>query len=110
MLNCSQETKYICIFVTLKWYRCKEKAISSHGIELPLDTINTNMYNRHKLNIIVHSGKLGNVPGQPLHMLIQLEQLECLHSEDTPRSPMITHTIDSYWVPSQKKTNSKLQF
>ena len=27
-----------------------------------------------------------------------LEQLECLRSEDTP-----THTIDSYWIPSQKK-------
>ena len=25
---------------------------------------------------------------------IQLEQLECLLSEDTPRRPMITHTID----------------
>ena len=26
-----------------------------------------------------------------------------------PRRHMITHTIDSYWIPSQKKTNSKLQ-
>ena len=38
----------------------------------------------------------------------QLE-LECLHSEDTPRRLMITHTIDSYWIPSQNKTKSKLQ-
>ena len=39
----------------------------------------------------------------------QLAQLECLHSEDTPCRPMITHTNDSYWIPSQNKTKSKLQ-
>ena len=39
----------------------------------------------------------------------KLEQLECLRSEDTPRRLMITHTIESYWIPSQKKTKSKLQ-
>ena len=39
----------------------------------------------------------------------ELEQLECLHSEDTPRRLMITHTIKPYWIPSQKKTKSKLQ-
>ena len=38
----------------------------------------------------------------------QLEQLERLRSEDTPRRLMITHTIESYWIPSQKKTKSKL--
>ena len=42
----------------------------------------------------------------------QLEQLERLCSEDTPRRLMITHTIGSYWIPSQeedkvKVTNSK---
>ena len=36
-------------------------------------------------------------------------QLECLRSEETPRRLMITHTIESYWIPSQKKTKSKLQ-
>ena len=36
-------------------------------------------------------------------------QLERLHSEDTHRRLMITHTIESYWIPSQKKTKSKLQ-
>ena len=29
--------------------------------------------------------------------------------KDTPRRLMITHTIESYWIPSQKKTKSKLQ-
>ena len=33
----------------------------------------------------------------------QLEQLERLRSEDTPRRLMITHTIDSCWIPSQNK-------
>ena len=46
---------------------------------------------------------------QPSHSEIQLEQLERLHSEDTPHHLMITHTIESYWIPSQKKTKSKLQ-
>ena len=40
---------------------------------------------------------------------IQLEQLECLGSEDTPCRLMITHAIESYWIPSQNKTKSKLQ-
>ena len=33
----------------------------------------------------------------------QLEQLERLRSEDTPRRLMITHTIESCWIPSQNK-------
>ena len=41
--------------------------------------------------------------------LSKLEQLERLRSEDTPRRLMITHTIESYWIPSQKMTKSKLQ-
>ena len=32
-----------------------------------------------------------------------LEQLERLRSEDTPRRLMITHTIESCWIPSQNK-------
>ena len=39
----------------------------------------------------------------------ELEQLEHLRSEDTPHRLVITHTIESYWIPSQKKTKSKLQ-
>ena len=31
----------------------------------------------------------------------KLEQLERLRSEDTPRRLMITHTIESCWIPSQ---------
>ena len=41
----------------------------------------------------------------------KLEQLECLHSENNPRHPMITHTIDSYsyWIPSQNMTSYKFK-
>ena len=51
--------------------------------------------------------------------LIKLEQLERLHSDDTPCLLMITHIIESYWIPSQKegkvkvtnlKNSSKFQF
>ena len=51
----------------------------------------------------------------------QLEQLERLRSEDTPRRPMITHTIDqfilnpksilltsSYRIPSQNKVKAEI--
>ena len=51
-----------------------------------------------------------------LFLRFELEQLERLRSEDTPRRPMITHTIDhfilnpksilltsSYRIPSQNK-------
>ena len=37
----------------------------------------------------------------------KLEQLE--RSEDTPHRLMITHTIESHWIPSQKKTKSKIR-
>ena len=53
------------------------------------------------------------------YIQVQLEQLEHLRSEDTPRRPVITHTIDqfvlnpksilltsSYRIPSQKKVKA----
>ena len=43
---------------------------------------------------------------KPWHHHIQLERLR---SEDTPRRLMITNTIESYWIPSQEMTKSKLQ-
>ena len=30
-------------------------------------------------------------------------ELERLRSEDTPRRLLITHIIESYWIPSKKK-------
>ena len=41
--------------------------------------------------------------------LSKLEELECLHTEDTPRCLTITHNIESYYIRSKKKTKSKLQ-
>ena len=47
-----------------------------------------------------------------IYMILQktlkkLEQLERLRSEDTPRRLMITHIIESYWIPSQKNNRSR---
>ena len=39
----------------------------------------------------------------------KLEQSERLHSVDNLCHPMITHTIDSYQIPSQNRTKSKSQ-
>ena len=39
----------------------------------------------------------------------KLEQLERLRSEDTPRRLMITHTIESYWIPSKKNNRSRTE-
>ena len=39
----------------------------------------------------------------------KLEQPECLRSEETFIGLMITHTSESYWIPSEKKKKSKLQ-
>ena len=38
---------------------------------------------------------------------LQLERLKHLSSEDAHRRSIITHTVDSYWIPSQNKTKSK---
>ena len=43
------------------------------------------------------------VCSMPSRYLNQLEQQERLRSEDTPRRLMITHTIESCWIPSQNK-------
>ena len=40
---------------------------------------------------------------------LKLEQLERLRSEDTPRRLMITHTIGSYCIPSQKNNRSRTE-
>ena len=37
---------------------------------------------------------------EPHGIKCKLEQLERLRSEDTPHRLMITHTIESYWIPS----------
>ena len=41
--------------------------------------------------------------------IFKLEQLGRLRSEDTPRRLMITHTIESYWIPSQKNYRSRTE-
>ena len=40
---------------------------------------------------------------------LKLEQLERLRSEDTHRRLMITHTIESYWILSQKYNRSRTE-
>ena len=47
--------------------------------------------------------------GFPVWGSFKLEQLERLRSEDTPRRLMITHTIESYWIPSQKNNRSRTE-
>ena len=46
---------------------------------------------------------------QGRQMWLKLEQLERLRSEDTPRRLMITHTIGSYWIPSQQNNRSRTE-
>ena len=40
---------------------------------------------------------------------MQLEQLERLRSEDTPRRLMITHIIESCWIPQVKTRSNDLE-
>ena len=44
------------------------------------------------------------------HPDAKLEQLERLRSEDTPRRLLITHTIESYWIPSQRWQSQSYKF
>ena len=37
---------------------------------------------------------------------MELEQLESLRSEDTPRCPMITHTIDQFILDAKSKQDT----
>ena len=39
----------------------------------------------------------------------KLEQLERLRSEDTPRRLMITHNIESCWIPKSKQGRMTLK-
>ena len=43
--------------------------------------------------------------GNDNEILYKLEPWECLHFEDTTRPLMITHTIESCWIPSQTRSN-----
>ena len=61
------------------------------------------------LAYILFLSKTDPRPCEVFRTCSKLEQLERLRSEDTPRRLMITHTTESYWIPSQKKTKSKLQ-
>ena len=59
------------------------------------------------LNFQIHE-----IPYWKFCQYTELEQLERLHSEDTPTPPMphdYPYIIESHWIPSQKKTESKLQ-
>ena len=43
-------------------------------------------------------------------LILQLEQLECLHSEDYPCCHMITHTIDQFILdPKSKQDKVKVK-
>ena len=60
--------------------------IETNSVENTIDTLSTDCMRN----------TVGNI------WLAQL-QLERLRSEDTPRRLMITHTIESCWIPSQNK-------
>ena len=69
-----------------------------------------------KIEYLMNSWELQSKPNKQENLisyglggLDQLERLEPLCSEDTPGCLMITHSIESYWIPSEKKTKSKLQ-
>ena len=51
-----------------------------------------------------------NSHGEKITGSSELEQLERLRSDDTPRRLMITHTIESYWIPSQKRQSQRYKF
>ena len=68
------------------------------------DTLLSNIH-RMKQNIIIMW--LGLVHQYMFCNQTQLEQLERLHSE-IPPPPMITHTSDSYHIPSQNKTKLEI--
>ena len=47
----------------------------------------------------------------PFEIIAKLDQLECLCSENTPFCPMISHILDSYWIPFfQIKTRQSLNY
>ena len=56
----------------------------------------------HHMDLEPQMGTSGILP-ESNWFSTQLEQLERLRSEDTPRRLMITHIIESCWNPSQNK-------
>ena len=49
-----------------------------------------------------------SIQDQINHSFQEQTKLECLHSENIPRCPMITYTSDSYQIPSQNNTQHTL--
>ena len=88
------------------WFETPSHSLLRHRNEIKLP-YNNSTWNRH-VEILYRNVIKRNFIDQ-WSWKIQLEQLERLRSEDTPRRLMITHTIESYWIPSQKTTKSKLQ-
>ena len=77
----------------------KHRSLHVTNMDMDLYNLSSELMKHHRLCLYNPKG----------HIFSELEQLECLLSEDTPHHLMITHTIESYWIPSQKKTKSKLQ-
>ena len=85
-----------CMYASLNPLRLKQ-----NGLHFPYDIfkcifLNENVSIAIKISLkFVPKGPIDNIPAwmTPCHYLNQLERLR---SEDTPRRPMITHTIDQF--------------
>ena len=67
----------------------------------------------YQLNVTSTLDSVPTVSVKYVHLFrlnqFKLEQLERLRSEETPRRLMISHTIESYWIPSQKYNRSRTE-
>ena len=83
---------------------CHRNALEEHTTYLPSIQNHFPVPEHNTNQTTIYSWTIYTSILQNIYTLqMKLEQLERLRSEDTPRRLMITHTIESYRIPSQNE-------
>ena len=102
----SLETSNLTNFPLSKWHLNEENQQTMTNILSVMKVVRIHQHTKFQAIPLLHSHE----NAQKSLSEIFLEQLEYSHSENTSCCPMITLTIDSYWISSRKKIKSKSNF
>ena len=97
-------------FMMIRWQEHSEKGVTDRQTDRRTDwTIHRAAWSQ--LKIFGHATEAQLPRGTQLTIIARTTRMPTFWSYPPipPNRLMITHTIESYWIPSQKKTKSKLQ-